>query len=53
MSCDEVADDALKNQNYEKSIILHEFFIKENPENGLAMYHLGFSHGQLNDPEMR
>jgi tetratricopeptide (TPR) repeat protein len=51
MSCDEVADDALKNQNYEKSIILHEFFIKENPENGLAMYHLGFSHGQLNDPE--
>jgi len=51
MSCDEVADDALKNQNYEKSIILHEFFIKENPENGLAMYHLGYSHGQLNDHE--
>ena len=46
-TCDEKADEALKNRRYEKSIILHEFFIKENPDNGLAMYHLGYSHGQL------
>ncbi len=51
MICDEKNDEALKDQNYEKSIILHEFFIKENPENGLAMYHLGYSHGQLGDHE--
>jgi tetratricopeptide (TPR) repeat protein len=51
ITCDEKADDALKNQNYEKSIVLHEFFIKEHPENGLAMYHLGYSYGQLNDHE--
>jgi tetratricopeptide (TPR) repeat protein len=51
MICDEKADDALKNQNYEKSIVLHDFFIKKHPENGLAMYHLGYSHGQLNDHE--
>ena len=50
-TCDKKADEALKNKNYEKSIILHEFFIKENPDNGLAMYHLGFSYGQLGDHE--
>jgi tetratricopeptide (TPR) repeat protein len=49
--CDKKADEALQEQNYEKSIVLHEFFIKGHPENGLAMYHLGFSHGQLNDHE--
>ncbi len=48
-ACDAAADEAMKQQNYEKSIILHEFFIKDNPGNGLAMYHLGFSHGQLGD----
>ena len=51
MVCDEKADEALKNKRYEKSVILHEFFLKENPDNGLAMYHLGFSHGQLGDHE--
>ena len=50
-TCDKKADDALKNKSYEKSIILHEFFIKENPDNGLAMYHLGYSYGQLGDHE--
>ena len=50
-TCDKKADDALKNKNYEKSIILHEFFLKENPDNGLAMYHTGFSYGQLGDHE--
>ncbi len=48
---DKKADEALKNKNYEKSIILHEFFIKENPDNGLALYHLGYSYGQLGDHE--
>lgn len=47
--CDKKADEALKNNQYEKSIILHEFFLKENSDNGLAMYHLGFSYGHLGD----
>ena len=51
MACDKKADEALKNRRYEKSIILHEFFLNENSDNGLAMYHLGFSHGQLGDHE--
>lgn len=49
--CDKDADEALKNRNYEKSVILHEFYVKENPENGLAFYHLGFSYGLLGDHE--
>ena len=49
--CDRKADEALKEGRYEKSIILHEFFLKENPFNGLAMYHLGYSFGQLSDHE--
>jgi tetratricopeptide (TPR) repeat protein len=51
MVCDEKADEALKDRRYEKSIILHEFYLKENPENGLAMYHMGYSYGQLGDHE--
>ena len=51
MICDEKADEAMKEKRYEKSIILHEFFLKENPDNGLAMYHMGYSYGQLGDHE--
>ncbi len=51
MICDKEADEALMDERYEKSIILHEFFLKENPDNGLAMYHMGFSYGQLGDHE--
>lgn len=51
MVCDERADEAMKNRRYEKSIILHEFYLKENPDNGLAMYHMGYSYGQLGDHE--
>jgi tetratricopeptide (TPR) repeat protein len=51
MICDEKADEAMKNRRYEKSIILHEFYLKDNPDNGLAMYHMGYSYGQLGDHE--
>jgi tetratricopeptide (TPR) repeat protein len=51
LTCDKDADEALKERRYEKSVILHEFYLKEHPDNGLAMYHLGFSHGQLGDHE--
>ncbi len=51
MICDKEADKALKDGKYEKSIILHEFFLKDNPGNGLAMYHMGYSYGQLGDHE--
>jgi tetratricopeptide (TPR) repeat protein len=49
--CDKKADEALKDRRYEKSVILHEFYVKENPDNGLAMYHMGYSYGQLGEHE--
>lgn len=51
ITCDEKADEAMKEKRYEKSVVLHEFFTKENPDNGLAMYHMGYSYGQLGDRE--
>ncbi len=49
LECDEKADKALKNKDWIKSIELHEGIIKENPENVLAIYHLGYSYGRIGD----
>ena len=51
LTCDKEADEALKEGRYEKSIILHEFLLKKDPDNGLAMYHMGYSYGQLGEHE--
>jgi tetratricopeptide (TPR) repeat protein len=45
-ACDLRADTAMRLEAYDTSIKLHEEFIKEEPENELAFYHLGFSYGQ-------
>jgi tetratricopeptide (TPR) repeat protein len=44
--CDEVADDAMRGQDYEAGIHLHQRFLEKEPENGLALYHLGYAYGQ-------
>jgi len=48
-ACDKEADEAMLRQDYEGSILLHQRFLQEKPGNGLAMYHLGFAYGQIED----
>jgi len=47
--CDSEADEALKRQDYETAITLHERFLEKYPENALALYHLGYAYGQTGD----
>lgn len=48
-TCDNDADEAMKRRDYETAIVLHERFLKKQPENALALYHLGYAHGQTGD----
>ncbi len=50
-TCDAKADAALKRGDYELSMVLHEQLLRKDPENALAMYHLGYCHGQLENHE--
>ena len=47
--CDKEADEAMKQHDYGVAILLHESFLREEPSNGLALYHLGYSYGQTGD----
>ena len=47
--CDNEADEAMKRQDYETAISLHERFLEKNPENALALYHLGYAYSQTGD----
>ena len=51
-TCDEEADDAVRRQDYEAGILLHQLFLEKEPGNGLALYHLGHAYGQTGDHEM-
>ena len=46
-TCDRAADNAMKREDYEAAIVLHQRFLEEEPSNALALYHLGYAHGQL------
>ena len=48
-TCDEVADDAMKEHDYEAAIFLHKHFLEKEPTNALALYHLGYAYGQTGD----
>lgn len=48
-SCNTAADNALANQDLETAIATHEDLLEKEPENGLAMYHLGFAYGLIGD----
>lgn len=49
--CDEAADEAMKQENYQAGIFLHQRLIEKEPKNALAIYHLGYAHGQTGNHE--
>jgi len=48
-TCDEEADNAMRRQDYDTGILLHQRFLEKEPENGFALYHLGYAYGQAGD----
>jgi len=47
--CNEEVDNAMHRQDYEAGILLHQRFLKNEPGNGLALYHLGYAYGLTGD----
>jgi tetratricopeptide (TPR) repeat protein len=47
--CDRDADDAMNRYDYEAGISLHERLLEKQPENALAIYHLGYAYGRTRD----
>ncbi len=47
--CDHVADEVMLGGDYEAGISLHERFLEKEPENALALYHLGYAYGQIGE----
>ena len=47
--CDKEADEAMKRNDYEAGIVLHQRFLEKEPENALALYHLGYAYGQIGE----
>ena len=45
--CDEEADNAMRQQDYEAGILVHQRFLEKEPENALALYHIGYAYGQI------
>ncbi|MFO7785365.1 MAG: tetratricopeptide repeat protein [Thermodesulfobacteriota bacterium] len=50
-TCDEDADRALMEDDLEAGIRLHEEFLESHPDNALALYHLGYAYGRIEDHE--
>ncbi len=48
-TCNKEADEAMKRNDYEAGISLHERFLEKEPENALALYHLGYAYGQIGE----
>ena len=47
--CDKEADEVMKRENYKRGISLHERFLRKEPDNAIAIYHLGYALGQIGD----
>ena len=47
--CDSKADYFLGIENFGETIRLHHKVLKTNPDSALALYHLGFAYGMMND----
>ena len=47
--CDKAADEAMKQHDYGVAILLHQSFLRKEPANGLALYHLGYAYGRTGD----
>ncbi len=50
--CDEKADQALMQGDYDTSVLLHLQLLDKHPDNKLALYHLGYAYGNKHDHEM-
>jgi tetratricopeptide (TPR) repeat protein len=48
-TCVKDADEAMKKEDYETAILLHQGFLAKEPENGFALYHLGYAYGRTGD----
>ena len=48
-SCSEEADRATSMKDYQTGIVLHERVLENDPNNALALYHLGYAYGQIGD----
>ena len=48
-TCDKEADEAMKRNDYESGIILHQRFLEKEPKNALVLYHLGYAYGQIGE----
>jgi tetratricopeptide (TPR) repeat protein len=48
-TCDKAADDAMQRQDYEAAISLHQRLLEREPANALALYHLGYAYGRMNN----
>jgi len=44
--CDRQADEAMKRHDYDAAIYLHERLLEKEPQNALALYHLGYTYGR-------
>ena len=49
MTCDPQADKAIEDDDFETGIRLHQQFLEKDPENPLALYHLGYAYGNMGD----
>ena len=47
--CDELADAAVDRQDWEQALARHRLVLNDDPENCLAMYHLGYILGKMGD----
>jgi len=50
-TCSREADEAMKRHDYQEAIRLHQEILETEPDNALALYHLGYAYGQLADHE--
>ncbi len=48
-ACDKEADEAMMRNDYEGGILLHERLLEKEPENALALYHLGYAYGRVGE----
>jgi hypothetical protein len=47
--CSDMSDKAMKQNDYQTAILLHERVLEKNPSNALALYHLGYAYGQVGE----
>jgi tetratricopeptide (TPR) repeat protein len=50
-TCDREADEAMKRHDYQEAIRLHQKILETEPDNALALYHLGYAYGQTGNHE--